>query len=44
MPKDLINKVTNPALPITPKGTVLSGYLDDLNNILRLLFNSLEIL
>ena len=41
MPKDLINKVTNPALPITPKGTVLSGYLDDLNNILRLFFNGL---
>jgi len=42
MPSDLINKVTNPALPITPKGTAISGYLDDLNNILRLFFNGLS--
>ncbi len=42
MPKDLINKVTNSALPIPPKGTALSGYLDDLNNILRLFFNGLS--
>jgi len=40
--RDLINKVTNPALPITPKGTTISGYLDDLNNILRLFFNGLS--
>ena len=42
MPSDLINKVTNPALPVTPKGTAISGYLDDLNNILRLFFNGLS--
>jgi|TARA_R110002020_G_scaffold139935_7_gene311122 hypothetical protein len=42
MPNDLINKVTNSALPIPPKGTALSGYLDDLNNILRLFFNGLS--
>ena len=42
MAGDLINKVTNPALPVTPKGTAISGYLDDLNNILRLFFNGLS--
>jgi len=40
--RDLISKVTNPALPVTPKGTAISGYLDDLNNILRLFFNGLS--
>jgi|TARA_Y100000004_G_scaffold193370_1_gene255779 hypothetical protein len=38
---DLINQVTNPALPVAPRETSLSTYLDDLNNILRLFFNSL---
>ena len=42
MPSSLINKVTTPALPVTPRGTQLSGYLDDLNNILRLFFNGLS--
>jgi hypothetical protein len=38
---DLINQVTNPALPVAPRETSLSTYLDDLNNILRLLFTGL---
>lgn len=33
----LINKIQPPALPVTPQ-TPLRGYLDDLNNILRLFF------
>ena len=42
MHSSLINKVTTPALPVTPRGTQLSVYLDDLNNILRLFFNCLS--
>ena len=41
MANDLINQVTNPALPVAPRETSLSTYLDDLNNILRLFFNGL---
>ena len=41
MANDLINQVTNPALPVAPRETSLSTYLDDLNNILRLLFTGL---
>lgn len=36
--KYLINKVPSPALPVAP-ASPLRGYLDDLNNILRLFFN-----
>lgn len=40
MANRFINKVTPPALPIPPGG-VFQRYLADLNNILRLFFNSL---
>jgi len=40
MSNRFINKVTPPALPIPPGG-VFQRYLADLNNILRLFFNSL---
>jgi len=38
MPRDLLGRMAAPALPIAEQGP-LKGYLDTLNNILRLFFN-----
>lgn len=36
-----IKKVQPPALPVSPQQNPIRGYLDDLNNILRLFFNQI---